>query len=90
MAQKRASRPPHFTPVRRMGYPDGVRCFCGATLTFAPHEPSQERKRRAFIEAHADCVYAGAPPEPSPDRQLAWAYSERAKALAGRRERLSS
>jgi hypothetical protein len=68
-----------------MGYPDGVRCFCGATLTFALHEQSQDRKRRAFLEAHAECQYAGVPPAPSPDRKLARAYGERAKVLAGKR-----
>ena len=82
--------PPHFSIVARMGYPDGVRCFCGSTLSFALHEKEQDRKRRAFMEVHADCVYTGAPPEPSPDRQLAQAYGQTAKELAGRRERLSS
>lgn len=84
MVQKRGTLPPHFTVVARMGYPDGVRCFCGATLTFALHEKEQERKRHEFLDAHAECTYAGMPPAPSADRRLAQAYGERAKVLAGK------
>jgi hypothetical protein len=46
-----------FTPYGKLGFPDGVQCWCGARLEFAYHEPGQNARRTAFFDAHAACPY---------------------------------
>ena len=45
----------HYRLIRKLGFPDGVRCFCGAEITFHLHERDQDKKRKAFFDAHDDC-----------------------------------
>jgi len=45
----------HFAVVHKLGYPSGVRCWCGASLTFNLHEADQDAKRRAFFDSHEEC-----------------------------------
>ena len=49
----------HFTPYDKLGFPQGVRCWCGAALEFAYHEPGQNARRQAFFDQHETCP----PPE---------------------------
>lgn len=51
-----APAPQHYTPVGKIGYPPGVRCWCGAELEFAYHEAGMKAKREAFLAAHNDCA----------------------------------
>jgi hypothetical protein len=45
----------HYTPVQRMGYPPGVKCWCGSMLEFNYHEPGMSKRRKAFFDEHDDC-----------------------------------
>lgn len=54
-----AARIEHYQLIRKLGFPDGVRCFCGSTLTFAPHERDQGKKRKAFFDQHDACEPPG-------------------------------
>jgi len=47
----------HYKLIQRLGFPDGVRCWCGAELEFAVKEPwqSRDRKRKVWFEEHEDC-----------------------------------
>jgi hypothetical protein len=44
-----------FTIIRKLGFPDGVRCWCGAELTFKPHAVGQMEQRTLFLREHAEC-----------------------------------
>lgn len=52
----------HFTPFGKLGYPQGVQCWCGATLEFCYHEPGMSKRRRAFFEHHEECLPPGQEP----------------------------
>jgi hypothetical protein len=45
----------HFTVRHKLGYPSGLRCWCGDELSFSLHEPGQDAKRRSFFDAHDEC-----------------------------------
>jgi hypothetical protein len=45
----------HFTPAGKIGYPQGITCWCGDTLEFALHDPGQDAKRKAFFDEHEEC-----------------------------------
>ncbi len=47
---------PHFTPVQKLGFPDGVRCWCGAELTFRYSEKGRKSKTEAFRAEHEECL----------------------------------
>lgn len=55
MSSTMRSAPAHYQLIRKLGFPNGVRCLCGATLTFRPHERDQDKKRRAFFDTHDAC-----------------------------------
>ena len=48
----------HFTVLGVLGFPPGVRCWCGGELTFKLHETDQDAKRKAFFDAHEECQLA--------------------------------
>ena len=47
----------HYKLIQRLGFPDGVKCWCGAELEFAVKEDwaSRDKKRRAFFDQHEEC-----------------------------------
>ncbi|SRR5579884_1863677 len=47
----------HFLAIRRLGFPDGVRCLnCGEQITFTPREKATvQKQRRAFCQQHLHC-----------------------------------
>lgn len=58
--KKRASRnvDPHFTPIQKLGYPDGIRCWCGAELIVRYGEHGVVAKRKHWLDAHDECLPA--------------------------------
>lgn len=47
----------HYTPIQKMGYPDGVRCWCSGSLLFGVRESwsTRDRRRKAFFNQHDEC-----------------------------------
>ena len=47
----------HYKLIQRLGFHDGVKCWCGAELEFAVKEDwaSRDKKRRAFFDQHEEC-----------------------------------
>ena len=47
----------HFKRVQRLGFHDGVKCWCGAELEFAVKEDwaSRDKKRKVFFDEHEEC-----------------------------------
>lgn len=54
---RRASRrvDPHFTPIQKMGFPDGIRCWCGEELIVRYGEHGVMAKRKRWLEQHEEC-----------------------------------
>ena len=46
----------HYTPITKLGYSSGVKCWCGEVLEFRYHEPGMKSKRQAFFAEHDECV----------------------------------
>jgi hypothetical protein len=44
-----------ITPLDRLGYPTGYRCWCGNELTFRYGEHGVMAKRKAWFEKHELC-----------------------------------
>lgn len=51
-----AAPPQHYTPCGKIGFPQGIRCWCGEKLEFAYHEANMKAKREAFFALHDDCA----------------------------------
>ena len=45
----------HYTLIHKMGFPQGVKCWCGQALTFTVHERGMQKKRKAFFDQHDEC-----------------------------------
>ena len=46
----------HYTPMQKLGYSSGVKCWCGDVLEFRYHEPGMKSKRQKFFAEHDECV----------------------------------
>jgi len=47
----------HYEVIQKLGFPPGVKCWCGNTLEFAVKEPWAKRstKRKEFFDLHDEC-----------------------------------
>lgn len=45
----------HYSLIQKLGFPTGVKCWCGAQLSFQVHERGMQTKRKAFFDQHDGC-----------------------------------
>jgi hypothetical protein len=47
----------HYTPIAKLGFPEGRRCWCGALLEFGVKESyaSKDKRRKEFFDKHDEC-----------------------------------